>query len=198
MKKLFIILTTLMMCGVANAQNSEAESTFIKETKAEKFLRKATLYREDTHLTMYEDGITAYVKVATDLITNEKIGYCYFETEAEKWFAREGEEGAAEPLGYLDLEQIDDMILALEKILENTKIKSKVRDYFISYRTESGINVHYNGKKGVYYSKKFYYINENGIERCYELESPKAALKSLTKTIDMLEKAKTIINQNIK
>lgn len=90
------------------------------------------------------------------------------------------------------------MILALEKILENTKIKSKVRDYFISYRTESGINVHYNGRKGVYYSKKFYYINENGIERCYELESPKAALKSLTKTIDMLEKAKAIINQNIK
>lgn len=198
MKKLFIILTTLMMCGIANAQNSEAESTFVKETKAEKFIREASLFREDTHLKMYEDGITAYVKVATDLITNQKIGYCYFETEAEKWFATAGQEGGPEPLGYLDLEQIDDMILALTKILENSKIKSAVKDYFISYTTESGINIYYNGNKGVYYSKKFYYTNEVGIQRCYELQSPKAKLKSITNTIAMLEKAKIIINQNIK
>ena len=92
-----------------------------KETKAEQFLRKSTLFREDTFIKMHVDGVTAYVKVATDLVTNQKIGYCYFETEADRsaLFFTGGKEGEPESLGYLDVEEIDDMILAINKILED-------------------------------------------------------------------------------
>ena len=201
MKKLFIILTTLMMCGIANAQNSEAESIELnKETKAEKFLREASLLREDTYVKLKEDGITAYVKVATDLITNQKIGYCYFETEVDRTakFFSGGLDGEPEPLGYLDLEEIDDMILALSKIVEDTKVKKDVKYYTINYTTSSGINLHYNTiDRKVFYIKKWAYVNDYGVRGTYQLKSPPATLKSLTRTIAMLEKAKTIINQNI-
>lgn len=204
MKKLFLFLTTLMVCGLINAQNSTAEVIEnTKETKAEKFLRESSLYREDTYIKLEEDGVTAYVKVATDLITNKKIGYCYFETEADRatQFFTGGNDGHPEPLGYLDMEQIDDMILAINKIIEESKIKKEVKNFQIKYTTKSGINIHYgraiNGGSSVYYSKEWYYINQYGISRNITLTSPPASLQSLAKTVEMLEKAKKIINDNL-
>jgi hypothetical protein len=201
MKKLFLSLVVLMICGFASAQNSATESKELyKETKAEKFLRESSLYREDTYIKLKEDGITAYVKVATNLITNQKIGYCYFETEADKGalFLTGGVAGAPEPLGYLDMEEIDDMILALNKILEDTKLKKDVKSYSISFTTESGINVYYDTiEKKVFYGKKWNYTNQYGVERTYTLWSPPASLRSLSKTVLMLEKAKKVINDNL-
>lgn len=190
MKKLFLFLTTLMVCGLINAQNSTAEVIEnTKETKAEKFLRESNLYREDTYIKLWEDGIIAEAKVATDLITNKKIGYCYFETEDY------------ESLGFLDLDEIDDMILALNKILEDTKVKKDVETYSIKFSTQSGINVEFgrarNGAQKVFYSKEWYYINQYGVYKKYTLTSQPVSLKSLAKTVEMLEKAKKIINDNL-
>lgn len=201
MKKLFLVLAISMVVGLAYAQNTAAESEEEKElTKAEQFLKGASLYREDTYVKFKEDGITAYVKVATDLLTNQKIGYCYFETEVDRSlkFLSLGAAGDPEPLGYLDMDEIDDMILALNKIIEDTKVKKDVKYYQINYSTKSGINVHYNTEdKKVYYYKKWSYTNQYGVSGTFKMVSPPATLKSLAKTVKMLEKAQTIINQNI-
>lgn len=202
MKKLFLFLSMLIVCGLASAQNTATESQELtnKETKAEQFLKKSTLFREDTFIKMHVDGVTAYVKVATDLVTNQKIGYCYFETEADRsaLFFTGGKEGEPESLGYLDVEEIDDMILAINKILEDSKVKKDVKYYRINYTTESGINIRYSTEdRKVYYSKEWYYTNSYGITRSYTLYSPSASLKSLSKTVAMLEKAKKIINDNL-
>lgn len=190
MKKLFLFLATLMVCGLINAQNSAAEVIEnSKETKAEKFLRESTLYREDRYIKLWESGINAEAKIATDLMTNKKIGYCYFETEEQ------------EPLGYLDMDEIDDMILALNKMLEDTKIKKDVQEYTIKFSTISGINVEFKrtitGAQKVFYSKEWYYINEYGVNTRVTLTSKPVSIKSLAKTVEMLEKAKKVINDNL-
>lgn len=202
MKKLFLFLSMLIVCGLASAQNTATESLeMTNETKAERFLRNSSLYREDTFIKLKEDGVTAYVKVATDLMTNQKIGYCYFETEADRaaLLFTGGKEGEPESLGYLDMDEIDDMILALKKIIEDSKVKREVKYSQISYTTKSGININCDLKEQrVYYSKEWYYTNSYGVTRSYTLSSPEASLKSLTRTVAMLEKAKKIINDNIK
>ena len=47
------------------------------------------------------------------------------------------------------------MILALSKIVEDTKVKKDVKYYKINYTTSSGINLHYNTiDRKVFYIKK--------------------------------------------
>ena len=135
-KVLFFVVAGLFTLTATYAQNSSAEIEQIyEETKAEKFLRECHFYRTDTYIEMEESGIRAWAKVATNLETNQKIGFCYFMTESKMAGAIAASitasavtgksvtfEGTpSRPLGYLDMDEIDDMITALNKIVELTK-----------------------------------------------------------------------------
>ncbi len=200
-KTLFLIAAGIMMIATAHAQNSVVEAEqHQQETKAEKFLKECDFYRTDTYVEMEESGIRAWAKVTTNLVTNEKIGYCYFMTESKEalaMFTGGAAGGSSKPLGYLDMDEIDDMIKALNKLVEISKQKNP-NEYSVDFITKAGINIHYNSEDNkVVYSKKWYYVNEYGVKGYYTIYSPTASIKAVTKTITMLEKAKTIINQNL-
>lgn len=201
-KLLFVLVSALSLIFSVNAQNSAVEADAMNNvTKAEKFLKESTFYREDTYVEMEETGIRAWAKVATDLKTGKKIGYCYFMTESKlalAMFTQGTEGGASQPLGYLDMDEIDDMIKALKKIVEITRTKSP-NDYSINYITKSGIDVFYDSEeKKVTYSKEWSYVNQYGVRGTYRITSPVASINAVKKTIAMLEQAKIIINQNLK
>lgn len=203
MKKiLFILITTLTVMLPVRAQNSAVESEVLEsQTKAEKFLKECSFYREDTFIEMEEEGLRAWAKVATNLVTNEKIGYCYFMTESKEALANftgglAG--GSSQPLGYLDIDEIDDMINALRKIVDIASSNSS-NEYTVNYITKTGIDVRYDSKeKKVTYSKTWKYINQYGVESTSTISSPDASIKSIQKTISMLTKATIILNHNLK
>ena len=63
------------------------DEEFVVECAYDHLMSRCTSidFDKDTDfIKLKEDGVTAYVKVATDLMTNQKIGYCYFETEADR------------------------------------------------------------------------------------------------------------------
>ena len=211
-KVLFFVVAGLFTLTATYAQNSSAEIEQIyEETKAEKFLRECHFYRTDTYIEMEESGIRAWAKVATNLETNQKIGFCYFMTESKMAGAIAASitasavtgksvtfEGTpSRPLGYLDMDEIDDMITALNKIVELTK-EHNPNKYTVSYITKSGIDIFYDNEENkVIYSKVWHYVNEYGVKGSYRISSPNATIKAVTKTITMLEKAKFIINHNL-
>lgn len=210
-KYLMIIAASLFLMNNALAQNSTVEAIEY-DTEAEKFINEVSFLRVDTYLEMEEDGIEAWARVATDLTSNKKIGYCYFMTEskqagaawaaigsaiATKGAASYSYDGSSKPLGYLDMNQLDDMITALNSIVAITKTKTPNK-YTLTFNTVNGITITYNSEENnVVYSKKWYYINEYGVKTSFWVTSPSASMKAVTEAIKMLEKAKTIINQNL-
>ena len=211
-KALFIIAAaSLFIASTAYSQNSSAEmAQRIYESKAERFIKDCHFYRIDTYVEMEEGGLRAWVKVATNLETNQKIGFCYFETENKMTEAALASsaativtnspinfDGSSKPLGYLDVDEIDDLAAALNKIIELTK-EHNPNKYSVSYISKSGIDIFYNNEDNkIVYSKVWHATNENGVNYSYRITSPVVSIKAVTKTLKMLEKAKIIINHNI-
>ncbi|MBR5853206.1 MAG: hypothetical protein IKY74_03290 [Alistipes sp.] len=112
MKKTFLlIIACLFAFATAQAQSSDVEAA-TQLTKAEQFKTKNKFLKETT---IYEDkksGIKLYAKLFTDLKSGDKL------VALEFWPTMFGQKVAAAlgvpaPLGYLDMDQIDDMLLAL-------------------------------------------------------------------------------------
>ena len=210
-KTLFIIAAGIMMIATAQAQNSTIEA-IQQLTKTEQFINSCSFYKTEKLIELKEGGLYVTAMVLTDLQTNKKIGAMYFESKTDGKKMATGVIGTAlgvkgsedtmndagpKPLGYLDLDNIDDLISSLNAIVESTKQKSDV-PYVISYITKGCINVTYNSEsEKVIFSREWNSINRFGTPITGTISSPEVSIKSVVKTIDTLEKAKNIINQNL-
>lgn len=198
MKKisLFIILGILFMGNVCYSQNSDVEVAEYEnkyETKAELFINNCFYSKTETFNKAWQGDLNFYAKVTTNLITQEKVGYIFFETET-------GTYGAASSLGYLDMDEVDDLLRALNGVLEVSKEKSEAKSYVINYVTHGGLDFTFyfdkNGK--IVISKEWNYINRYGTKVSSRVTNESMSTKDMVKFISELEKTRSIVLENLK
>jgi hypothetical protein len=193
MKKVFlaVALTTLLLCN-ANAQNSDVEIA-MQETKVEMFLKKCNFVKTDLVATFYSKGIEINAKVFTDIESGEKIGALDF------W------EKEAGLLGYLDIDQVSDLITALEHTMQVSNNSSK-KDYFlIDYTAPGGINFTYGNhaagisgtKPGLSLRKKWYSVNEYGIQSVSYSTTGYIGIKRVAQLISTIKEAQITIEKDL-
>lgn len=187
-----------------HAQTSAVVAT-AQLTKAEQFKANNSFVKETT---IYEDkqsGMKLYAKLFTDLNSGEQLAALeIWPTVGKSMLA-----GSLiqTPLGYLDMDQIDDLLLALETILtesQNTDSKEKCN---ITYTAPGGIDVFFTntavaspfGTPGlVVFRKKWYHLNEYGVQTIsYSEATTDCAIKSLPKLIAAIKEAQTVANQSL-
>lgn len=206
MKKTFLVLATLLLSYMgANAQQSEVEIAN-QETKTEKFLKECNFVREDQITSYKGKGLEIYGKIFTDLKSGKQVAAIEFFVK-RKVFGQ-GEDLAAKPLGYLDIEHADDLITALEQILAMANNASKKDAYSISYTAPGGIDVYFSqGIKlmvgaetdpMVYFRKKWYGINEYGTRSVHYVDTEGTKVESLTKIIPVIKETKLIAAKEVK
>lgn len=195
----------------AQAQNSNVEINQ-QVSKTEQFINSCSFYKTESFLELKDGGLYVTAMVITNLKTNAKIGTMFFQTKVDGKKLAAGitgtilgaqgsgqvlDDAGPKSLGYLDMDEIDDLINALSRILEATKEKHDV-PYVISYVTKSGIDVTYNSESDkAIFSRDWHSINRYGAPIEGTVISPEVSPKLIAKTITTLEKAKTIINQNL-
>ena len=201
-KSLILIVACIFAFATVQAQSSDVEAT-TQLTKAEQFLAKTTLVKEEC---IYKDkagGIVIAVKVFTDLKAGEKIAALEFSPTVGNALLSASVGIAAGRLGYLDMEHVDDLLLALETILAETNNSSRKDEYSITYTSPSGIDVTcaFTGgvisSGGIAFSRKSHYINEFGIWTEYVSGNAVMELKRLSKIINDIKEAKSIALQRI-
>lgn len=195
MKKIFILVALCFFGFVSvQAQNSRVE-TATQSTKAEQFKTRNSLIKEAQIYQHRSDGLRVFVKLFTDLKTNEKL------VALEFWSAKTI---FTMPLGYLDMDKVDDLLLALETILKEVNQSDRGDKYSITYTAEGGLDVCY--QKGVWsvpvppgsilFRKKWYYIDNYGVETCkYSEGFAFVEMKDLPKLIDSIKEASEIAKQ---
>lgn len=224
MKKVFlaVALTTLLLCNT-NAQNSDVEIA-MQETKTEKFLKENGFVREDQITSYVGKGIEVYGKIFTDLRTGKQIAALEFFTQNQRLagtLANVGaallggsgnvaseEEMAPRPLGYLDMENVQDLIAALEDIVTSANNSSKKDAFSISYTAPGGIDVYFSqgikdiwGVKGdasVFFRKKWYGINEHGVRTVQYTRTEGIKIENIAKLIPIIKDAQTIASKQVK
>ena len=175
MKKVFlaVVLTTLLVCN-ADAQNSDVEIA-MQETKAEMFLKNCSFVRTD--------------QVAT---FTSKIGALEFI-------------GRGAFLGYLDMDRVSDLITALEHTMEVSKNSSKLDDIEIDYTAPGGINFRYDShatgyfspKPGLSFRKKWYSVNEYGVQTVTYSKAAYIKMKHVAKLLPIIKEAQITIEQKL-
>lgn len=204
MKKAFLLIVACTFALVsANAQTSEVEAKS-QLTKAELFKANNSFVKETT---IYEDkqsGMKLYAKLFTDLNSGEQLAALEFWPTVGKALASGG---VMTPLGYLDIDQIDDLLLALETILTESKSTDQKQMCTITYTAPGGIDVFFTnamtaaalgiGTPGiVVFRKKWFHFNEYGVQTTsYSEGTTNCGIKSLPKLISAIKEAQTIANQ---
>ena len=224
MKKVFlaVALTTLLLCN-ANAQNSDVEIA-MQETKTEKFLKECNFVREDQISSYVGKGLEVYGKIFTDLTTGKQIAALEFYTQNQRLagtLANVGsallggdgnvasaEDMAPRPLGYLDMENVQDLLTALEDIVTSAHNSSKKDIFSINYTAPGGIDVYFSqgikdiwGVKGdavVFFRKKWYGINEYGVRSVQYTRTEGIKIENIAKLIPIIKDAQTIATKQIK
>ena len=147
MKKAFLLLAMCTFMSVsAFAQSSEVEAVSQK-TKTEEFKNSCSFLKE-TMIGEFKEG---GVRIATILYTDLKTGNELVGMEFWSYGTLLNGVGLGENLGYLDADQVDDFLFALERIVEESNLNDKKDKCAIHYTTTSGIDVHYYSLKGVQY-----------------------------------------------
>lgn len=201
MKKAFLLIVACAFAFVsASAQNSAVEATS-QLTKAEQFKANNTFIKEAT---IYEDknsGMKLYAKLLTDLKSGEQIAALeIWPTVGSKLLTG----GDVAPLGYLDMDHIDDLLLALETILTESNNTDKKDSYSITYTAPGGIDVlFFNdftvsiGTPGlIVFRKKWYHQDEYGIQTSvYSEASTNCSIKALPKLIDAIKEAQVVAQE---
>lgn len=204
MKKTFLLIVACFFAfATVHAQSSEVEAT-TQLTKAEQFLAKTTLVKEDC---IYKDkagGLVIAVKVFTDLKTDEKIAALEFAPTVGNALLTAQAGGIPGRLGYIDMEHVDDLLLALETILAETNNSSRKDEYSIVYTSPSGIDVRCDFVGGgiisggmIGFSRKSHYINEYGIWTEYIAGQANMDIKRLSKIINDIKEAKSVALQKL-
>lgn len=225
MKKVFlaVALTTLLLCN-ANAQNSEFEAA-MQETKAEQFLKENSFVREDQITSYVGKGLEVYAKIFTDLTSGKRIAALEFYTQNQvaagtamniaASLASDGksaqvvseEDMAAKPLGYLDMDNVQDLITALENIVLTANNASKKDVFSISYTAPGGIDVYFSqgikdmwgikGDASVVFRKKWYGINEYGVRSVQYTRTKGIKIENIAKLIPIIKDAKIIAEKEL-
>lgn len=223
MKKVFlaVALTTLLLCN-ANAQNSDVEIA-MQETKTEKFLKECNFVREDQISSYVGKGLEVYGKIFTDLTTGKQIAALEFYTQNQRLagtLANVGsallggdgnvasaEDMAPRPLGYLDMENVQDLLTALEGIVTSAHNSSKKDIFSINYTAPGGIDVYFSqgikdiwGVKGdavVFFRKKWYGINEYGVRSVQYTRTEGIKIENIAKLIPIIKDAKIIAEKEL-
>ena len=201
MKKTFLLIVACIFTFSAYSQNSEVE-TVNQLTKAEQFKANNSFIKEAEIYKFSEAAlIKVFAKLFTDLESGEQIVALEFHPSN---LVKALSGGLAQPLGYLDMDQVDDLLLALEKMLEEHNNAAKKDKFTISYTALGGIDAYYvtdfPGQPApiVLFRKKWYSTNEYGIQVCnYSDASAMLPIKSLASFISSIKEAQTIAKQSL-
>ena len=137
MKKTFLLIVACFFAfATVQAQSSEVE-TATQLTKAEQFKTKNSFIKEDKIYTHKGQGVQMFAKLFTDLKTGEQLAALEFYPSAGQQMQNLMIGQYSAPLGYLDLEEVDDLVLALEKMLEHASNADKKDEFTITYSLKS-------------------------------------------------------------
>lgn len=208
MKKfILVVLAFVSLTGTANAQNSAIEIAQQK-TEVEKF-RDESIFIKEVHLTEYSDnGLEIYGKIFVDLKNEKKmIGGLHLFTESKMGLAVlkslsgiPTDDGSAKDLGYIDMDQLDGLIAALNKIIDEAKKKSQY-EFSIEYITRGGVGISFtrdgDDEEDNYlrFSKKWFIVNQYGTLGSYTRVTDNIEIDGMTELVTALKDAKTRINE---
>lgn len=198
MKKAFLLIVACTFAFVsANAQTSVVEAVS-QTTKTEQFKTNCSFLKETVIGEFKEGGVRIVTMLYTDLKTGDELVGMEFQSYATLLNGVD----APENLGYLDFEQIDDLIFALERILEENKSNDKKDKCAIHYTTASGIDVHYYSIKGaqfIGFRKRWLTTNEFGVQGyAYTQKPPVMSIGKLNDLVSEIKESQTIGKQFIK
>lgn len=195
MKKAFLLVVACAFTFVsAQAQSSEVEAVS-QTTKTEQFKTNCSFLKETLIGEFREGGVQILTILYTDLKTgNELVGL-----EFRSYATLLNGVGIPESLGYLDADQVNDFLLALETMLDETKNTGKKEQCTISYTAPGGIDAHsysLNGAQYVGFRKKWITTNEFGVRQyTYTQNPPFMTINKLAKLISSIKEAQTITEQ---
>ena len=205
MKKTFLLIVACAFTLIsAHAQNSEVERVN-QLTKAEQFKANNSFVKETTIFSEKKSGMKLFAKLFTNLNNGEQIAALeIWPTAGSKLLTG----GDMTPLGYLDMDQIDDLLLALETIVAESN-KNDKDTYTISYTAPGGIDVifSYDTSGGivptsvgiVVFRKKWYQTNDYGVPTARYLDATTSCgIKNLPKLIESIKEAQAIAQQALK
>jgi hypothetical protein len=195
MKKAFLLIVACTFAFLStNAQSSQVE-TVSQTTKTEQFKTNCSFLKESIIGEFKEGGVRILTIVYTDLKTGKELVGMEFQSYGTLLNGIK----TPENLGYLDFEQIDDLLFALEKILEESKSNDKKDKCAIHYTTASGIDVHYYSIKGmqlVGFRKKWLAKNEFGVPYYTYTETPPTmGIGKLSDLISEIKESQVIAKQ---
>lgn len=197
MKKSFLLIALCaFVCFGAYAQKSDVEVAS-QLTKVEQFKTKNSFIKE-TEIYKLKGDVKVYCKLFTDLKTDEKIAALEFVPSAAKVIF----ERATTTLGYLDMDEVDDLVLALETIVNEYEKRDKKEQWTISYSAPGGIDVLAGPAllglpaNYVIFRKKWFKTDEYGQQTCVYSEGNVATTMSkLPEIIAGIKEAQQIANQ---
>ncbi len=201
MKKTFLLIVACVFAfTTVQAQSSEVEAT-TQLTKAEQFKQKNSFIKEDKIYKYKGQGVQLFAKLFTDLKTGEQLVALEFHPTAGQQIMNSMTGVISQPLGYLDMEAIDDLILALEMIVETEQTSDKKDEYSITYMAPGGIDVFFDKYEGNPYGsctlrKKWYSIDDYGMQTTNYSEGWIFTTgPALPKLISAIKEAQAIANQ---
>ena len=202
MKKTFLLVVACVFTFIgAQAQSSEVEAVN-QLTKAEQFkeknnfIKETLIYKYATGATeLNPNGLVISVILLTDLKSGEQVAVFEFGCEI---YSKSIFNNPYSFIGYLDIDQVDDLILALETIsneFENSDPKDKCT---ISYTTSDGIDI-FSTRTNVTFRKKWLVTNEYGTQS-YKYGDSVAIIrnKNIEKVISSIKEAQMIAKQSLR
>lgn len=199
MKKSFLLIVACIFTfATAQAQSSEVEAT-TQLTKAEQFKQKNNFIKESEIYKFDQVGVKVLAKLFTDLQSGEQVVALEFHPST---LVKVLSGGVATPLGYLDMDQVDDLLLALETILNESNNSAKKDKYTISYTAPGGIDVFFTtdfpGQPApvVMFRKKWFVIDNYGVQTSnYSEGYAMLPINFLSKLISSIKEAQAIAIQ---
>lgn len=204
MKKTFLLIVACVFAfTTVHAQSSEVEAT-TKLTKAEQFKAKSDFIMEDLIYKYQGQGVRLFAKLFIDLKTGEQLTALEFYPSAgQQLMNAMFTNTVSEPLGYLDMDAIDDLLLALETIVEIDKTSNKQNEFSLTYMTPNGIDVFFNRYEGNAYGtctfrKKWYSIDDYGVQTAKYSEGwINITVSALPKLISSIREAQIVCEKKL-
>lgn len=201
MKKAFLLMMVCTFAFVSAYAQTSAVEAVSQLTKAEQFKAKNNFIKETEIYKFSEPGIKVFAKLFTDLKSGEQLAALEFHPSA---LVKALSGGLAQPLGYLDMDQVDDLLLALETISKEAANSDKKDKFTISYTAPGGIDVFYvtdfPGQPApiVIFRKKWFALDDYGVQTSVYSEGMSILpIKSLTSFISSVKEAQTIAKQSL-
>lgn len=205
MKKIFSLTLCLVLASCVFAQKSESELN--KMSKVEAFINSCSYLKESTLNKYSDNGVEIFAKIFTDLKTGEKMGAIKVTTESKvaaaallAAFTQKGSanDGKPMPLGYIDMSELDDLLKALQMLLDESAKKPQY-PYTISYTTDGGLDFYYDQDDNSFsFRKKWYSMNAFGTIEQSTISSESISIKKLKKVIEVLQGDRQVLLNSLK